>query len=240
VTDTPATLTPELAGLTGDTSLESYFWNSGWFTANVQLVAELKPDDAMIDIGCGSGRLAHGLYDWFGGRYVGVDIVPALIDYCRRRFPRYEFHLLNARSDLYNPGGSAEPAATRIPLADQTFDLAALPSVYTHLLPETCQLMTSEVSRLLKPRGRCLATFFILDEMGSGAALAFGHDWAAGCRVEKRETPEHAVGYRRTFIEDTFRVAGLAMACSYRGSWTGRGGLGFQDQLLFRKIGQEG
>jgi SAM-dependent methyltransferase len=235
VSERAAALTPELAAITGDTSLESYFWNSGWFTANVQLVADLKSEDAVIDIGCGSGRLAYGLYDWFGGRYVGVDIIPALIDYCQRRFPRYEFLLLNPRSELYNPEGSPDPAAARIPLPDGSFDLAVLLSVYTHLLPGRFELVTSEVSRLLKPDGRCLATFFILDEMGARAALAFRHEWASGCRTEKRESPEDAVAYRRAFIEDTFSAAGLTVARSYRGSWTGRGGLGFQDEILFRK-----
>jgi SAM-dependent methyltransferase len=224
----------ELATLGGDTSMESYYWNSGWFTANVQMTGELRPGDSIIDIGCGCGRLAYGLHGWFGGRYVGVDIVPSLIEFCQKRFPRFEFHHLNVKSEYYNPQGSADPEAGRIPMPDRSFDLAVLFSVYTHLLPDTFRRVTADVARLLKPGGRCLATFFLLDEKSDRAAFSFAHE-RPECRIEKPESPEHAVAYTRRFVEDSFRAAGFRVKNAHRGSWTGQPGLSFQDQLLFVK-----
>jgi len=228
-------LTLEIIGITGDTSFESYYWNSGWFTAEVQLLTGLDGAKSIIDVGCGAGRLAHGIYQWFGGRYVGVDIVPRLVDFCRARFPRYEFHCLDVHSPYYNPQGSKSPDAMRIPLPDATFDVAVLLSVFTHLLPERFQLMTTEVGRLLKPGGRCLATFFITDDMTDRAAASFKHHVSPACRVEDPDMPEVAVGYEGAFVVDAFRTPGLTVASSYRGSWSGKGGLGYQDHMLFVK-----
>jgi SAM-dependent methyltransferase len=228
-------LSLELASFIGSTSLEDHYWNSGWQTANVQLVAGLEVSESIIDIGCGVGRLAYGLYNWFGGRYVGVDIVPSLVDYCTRRFPRFEFHLLDVRSPFYNPNGTESPDTMTLPSGKNQFDVAVLFSVYTHLLPDSLVRMTAEVSRILKPGGRCLATFFVLDEMTDQASFSFAHEQGPFCRVEEAETPEHAVGYRKRYLIETFGRANLEPVSFYRGSWTGRGGLGLQDEMLFHK-----
>lgn len=224
----------ELATLGGDLTMESYYWNSGWMTADVQLAAGLQPGDSIIDIGSGCGRLAYGLHEWFGGRYVGVDIVPSLIQFCQKRFPRFEFQHLNVRSEYYNPQGSIDPEAARIPQPDQSFDLAVLFSVYTHLLPDTFRRMTADVARLVRPGGRCLASFFLLDDQSDRATFSFAHE-RPECRVEHADAPEHAVAYTRRFVEDSFRAAGFRVKDARRGSWTGQPGLSFQDQLVFVK-----
>jgi SAM-dependent methyltransferase len=224
----------ELATLGGDLSMDSYYWNSGWYTCNVQMAGELQPGDSIIDIGSGAGRLAYGLHEWFGGRYVGVDVMPALVEFCKKRFPRFEFHHLDVYSPFYNPHGSKDPDAGRVPLPDQTFDLAVLLSVYTHLLPDTFRRVTADVARLLKPGGRCLATFFLLDDKTERSHFQFAHE-RPECRIENADAPEHAVAYTRRFVDDAFQAAGFKVKSARRGSWTGAPGLSFQDQLLFVK-----
>src|SRR5437764_9353006 len=44
----------------------------------------LKEDDYVVDVGCGSGRLAKPLSQYLKGRYLGIDIVPELINHARR------------------------------------------------------------------------------------------------------------------------------------------------------------
>ena len=36
----------------------------------------LRPDDYVVDVGCGSGRLAKPLADYLRGPYLGIDVVP--------------------------------------------------------------------------------------------------------------------------------------------------------------------
>src|SRR6185436_8715576 len=43
----------------------------------------LKPDGYLIDVGCGSGRLAKPLAEYLSGMYLGIDVVPDMLDYAR-------------------------------------------------------------------------------------------------------------------------------------------------------------
>ncbi len=45
----------------------------------------LQPDAYVIDVGCGSGRLAKPLSTFLRGRYLGIDVVPGFVDYARSR-----------------------------------------------------------------------------------------------------------------------------------------------------------
>lgn len=60
---------------------------------------EVKEDSVIVDIGCGCGRFAHHLRDYryqesrFTGRYIGIDIDPEMLDWCRNHFDadRFQF-----------------------------------------------------------------------------------------------------------------------------------------------------
>jgi SAM-dependent methyltransferase len=224
-----------LVGLIDDASQEAFFWNSGWFTAALQFLVGLKPGEAVVDIGCGAGRLAYGLHGWFSGTYVGVDIVPDLVRFCRRKYPNFQFHLLTTHNAVYNPKGSSDPAAVQVPAPDGAFDVAVLLSVYTHLLPDTMAAVTREVGRLLKPGGRCLASFFILNGQTASATAAFSHVVSPECRAEDARRPEDALAYTAAFVRSTFASAGMRSTAEHRGTWTGNDGLSYQDLWLFRK-----
>jgi 2-polyprenyl-3-methyl-5-hydroxy-6-metoxy-1,4-benzoquinol methylase len=56
---------------------------------------ELSDGKNIIDVGCGSGRLAHVFREnGFDGSYLGIDFSKNAIDYCRRTYP-YEFKQYN-------------------------------------------------------------------------------------------------------------------------------------------------
>jgi 2-polyprenyl-3-methyl-5-hydroxy-6-metoxy-1,4-benzoquinol methylase len=56
-------------------------------TGNIELAVlrnfGLRPDGYLIDVGCGSGRLAKSLATYFTGHYSGFDVVADLVDYAR-------------------------------------------------------------------------------------------------------------------------------------------------------------
>src|SRR5208283_708236 len=43
----------------------------------------LKPECSVIDVGCGSGRLAKQLAPWLQGAYLGTDILAPLLERAR-------------------------------------------------------------------------------------------------------------------------------------------------------------
>ncbi len=81
----------------------------------------LQPDGAVLDVGCGFGRLAVPLTGYLGhdGLYEGFDIVPAGIDWGREhvssRFPNFRFRLAHVANSMYPAPGGRRPA-TRVPV----------------------------------------------------------------------------------------------------------------------------
>lgn len=108
--------------------------------------AGLKPDHYLVDIGCGSGRLAVRLADYLTGPYLGTDVVPGLLDYARRTIPRPDWRF--ERVD-----GLALPAN------DGVVDMVTSFSVFTHLLHEETYTYLREAKRVLKPGGVVVFSF---------------------------------------------------------------------------------
>ncbi len=109
----------------------------------------LQPNDYLIDVGCGSGRLAAALArsDWRETiRYLGIDIVPEMLTFaaaqCRQ--PRWRFE------EVHEP---------RIPESDGAADMVCFFSVFTHLLEEESFLYLQEARRVLRIGGRVVASY---------------------------------------------------------------------------------
>jgi SAM-dependent methyltransferase len=111
-----------------------------------QLLRGLGLADGMrlVDLGCGSGRLATVLHATTKVSYVGIDIVQALLDYAKKKSPRYEFIL---HRDL------------SIPQPDASADMVSAFSLFTHLLHAETYIYLEECKRVLKPGGRIVFSF---------------------------------------------------------------------------------
>ena len=113
----------------------------------------LAANHTLVDVGCGSGRLAKALVPCLAhGRYLGIDVVRELLDYAQEDCPAaWEFALVE---DI------------RIPFADNCADMACFFSVFTHLLHEETYCYLLEARRVVKPGGRIVFSF-----------LEFEHNW---------------------------------------------------------------
>ena len=83
--------------------------------------------------------------------------------------------------------GRITPEAFVFPYDDDVFDVAHLSSVFTHLLPTTIDHYLREINRVLRPGGRCVSTFFVLNDPTRAATpehreVWFDHEGPAGCR----------------------------------------------------------
>jgi SAM-dependent methyltransferase len=178
-------------------------------------------DSTIVDIGSGVGKSAVGLRDGaymgerFRGRYLGFDVDPEMVTWCRAHFPadRFSFTRVDVASTVYNPAGSA--SRPRLECPDGTADLVFSQSLFSHLLEEDLRHYLAESHRMLKPGGWMLMTFFCLDDL-EGLGLmegrwTFSHSVGAA-RVENARYPESAVSYTRSWMVDAARSAGFAEA----------------------------
>ncbi len=208
-------------------------------------LVNLQPDDHILEIGCGSGRMAIPLSNYLNhkGSYTGMDIVAESIVWCQTNIStrHSNFHFLH--TDLYNkrynPGGHNYAKDYVFPFDAGSFDFIFLTSVFTHLLPDEVQNYLKEIKRLLKHNGRSLITAFLLNEAQQNLAsqgknnIDFKYG-SSSYKIRDKNIPESAVAYEESFLRQLILDSGLMLAEPiYYGKWSGRGnGLSYQDILL--------
>lgn len=108
--------------------------------------AGLRDGMALIDFGCGSGRLA-----WVLGKlsikldYLGIDIDQRLLDYAKTKSPpNFRFALSQALS---------------VPAPDASADMMCAFSVFTHLRHTETFLYLRDMHRVLRPGGTLVFSF---------------------------------------------------------------------------------
>ena len=137
----------------GPRSYEVFKQNSEEFFRLYVDLCGLKPDEQILDVGCGIGRKTIRLTQYLGdgGAYEGIDIVKSGIDWCSerisRRYPRFRFQQIDVYNGYYNPGGRHKAAEYRFPYPDGSFDLVVLGSVFTHMLTDDTAHYLSEMAR---------------------------------------------------------------------------------------------
>lgn len=193
----------------------------------LRLLLDLQPNENILDVGCGCGLMALQLKDYLdsNGSYTGVDIHGPSIKWCT-----------NHISTTHRNFRFAQIENAKIRYEARSFDLILLKSVFTHLRPEEVENYLSEIERLLKPNGCCLASFFLLNDEQKAAKAKnalqfnFGDDrW----RYVYEHSPESAAAFDENYILDLLTKHNLELREPIRyGTWTGRNnGLSFQDLL---------
>jgi len=92
---------------------------------------------AILDWGCGCGRIARFIAEEAPGKLIGIDIDPDNIDWCAQNIRDAQFHTIGL-----NP-----PTA----FAAETFDLVYGISVFTHLSEADQDIWLAELQRLTRP-----------------------------------------------------------------------------------------
>jgi SAM-dependent methyltransferase len=125
-----------------------YFLRSG--KHNAELIREVLGEagssveqlGALLDWGCGCGRVLRHWASLSTTRVFGCDITPKMVEWCNDHLPFVEA----AVNDLSPP----------LPYRDSTFDLVYAFSVMTHLSEDLQHAWIDECRRVLKPGGYLL------------------------------------------------------------------------------------
>jgi ubiquinone/menaquinone biosynthesis C-methylase UbiE len=100
------------------------------------------------------------------------------------------------------------------------------------MLPADVEHYLAEIRRVLKPKGRCLISYFLLTDESKQLLQAgkidsrfgtpdFRYEFP-GYRTVSQEIPEQAVAYDERWIRDLYDRMGLQIQHVSYGSWCGR------------------
>jgi SAM-dependent methyltransferase len=235
----------------GPVGFEEFKANGEEFFRYYTKLCDLKPHERMLDVGSGIGRKTFLLTGYLNqqGSYEGLDIVKTGIDWCTQRisckYPRFKFQLIDVLNQHYNPTGRYKASEYRFPFPDESFDFAVLGSVFTHMLAADMEHYLCEVARVLKTGGRCLISFFLLNE--SSLALMRANNSTinlninlGSCWVADATDPEAVTGYEEDFVRGAYDRCNLEIKKPiHYGAWCGRETfLSYQDLIFaFKALG---
>lgn len=216
----------------------------------MQLVIDhtgLTPEGNILDIGCGIGRLAVPLTRYLGnqGRYEGFDIVKTGIDWCNKniasKYPNFHFLWVNLKNDLYNLSTDQESTSFIFPYKKNSFNSIVLTSVFTHMIPNDVKHYLKQINNVLHPNGKCMATFFILNEEikvkmnENKTEFNFKYPYE-GYYLMDSKVKEANVAYEEALLYAMIDECGLKINSLHRGRWTGhKNSLDFQDVVIIEK-----
>lgn len=183
-------------------------------------LALVRPDERVLEIGCGAGVLARPLHRHLGpgARYVGYDDDAAAITWCQAAYrdrPDFSFEL------------AADLSVTDLvlPFQDETFDVVVMHDVLPHLPPEAVAARLREARRVLIGEGRLFATAYLLD----GDARAAIADGAAAIPFAAQDgapsaaathAGEETLAIDEEWLLDRVAEAGFKTVGIRHGSWT--------------------
>lgn len=208
--------------------------------------ARLRDSEAILDVGCGNGQLSRALTRVLSesGRYDGVDVHREGITWLQdhyRGYPNFHFHHVDVHNAMYNPGGGQVPETFYLPFPDHSFNVVLLKSVFTHMVPPSVHAYLKEISRVLRPAGRAVITYFLLNDE-SRHFIGLGHEkmvlnnvWNQDelCRIANTELAEEAVAHDEQRIREYYADVGLTPIEISYGDWCGRPSLlGLQDLVI--------
>jgi SAM-dependent methyltransferase len=229
------------------------YTGSGDFLAEGRRVASLcvteaglLPEHRVLDIGSGMGRLAVGLTEILDdrGSYEGFDVVHHGVRWCQRnitvRHPNFQFHYIPLANDLYRATG-VDAGSFQFPWKEGEFDVICANSLFTHLQPQETLQYLREIRRVLHPKGRCVSTFFLINEdarkrLPGSRDFNFPHDYGHFYLMDVHVKAANVAYLENWLIQQAGQI-GLQPQVIRYGRWCGRPDApDFQDVIVWKHL----
>lgn len=127
-------------------TIGGHFHAFGVLERDLLIQCGLKPDQYLIYVGCGSGRLAYALRTYLTGRYLGLDVLPELLSQAQSVADRKDWAFKHIQG-------------FSIPEQDNSADMICFFSVFTHLLHEQSYVYLRDAQRVTKAGGLIVFSF---------------------------------------------------------------------------------
>ncbi|HMB24885.1 MAG TPA: methyltransferase domain-containing protein [Anaerolineales bacterium] len=126
-------------------------------------LAQVKPGDSVLEVGCGTGTLTLAAKRQAGpsGKVTGIDVIPEMVEISQRK-------AAEAREDIAFQVGSID----NIPFPDSHFDVVLCSFMIFHMSENTRRKGIAEIYRVLKPQGRWLILDLALPDAPVQRAIA--------------------------------------------------------------------
>lgn len=167
--------------------------------------------ESVFDFGCGCGRVARQLIMQRPrpSRYVGIDVHPELIEWCRANLEPHAPGFSFLHHDVFDPLVNADrdkPAVLPFPVADASITFFESLSIFTHLLEREIGFYLGEAARVLREDGVMNASFLLFDKsdfpvLGEARNALYIDD----------AYPRAAVYYDRGWLQRKLADVGLAV-----------------------------
>ena len=170
----------------------------------------MKPADTLVDLGCGSGRVAvHAIPALPGGRYVGIDISRSMLDAARKRVEK----------EVPDPACSVSWVHQTSPvfaLDASSVDVICAFSVINHMEHEDAYLYFKEALRVVRPGGRFVFSCLPVGTRRTREVFLM----SASMDLPTRHRRVRHVVTSRALIEEVARLAGWEPVRWYDGDET--------------------
>ena len=204
----------------------------------------LKKDMDVLDVGCGQGRMARPLVGFLNsGHYEGFDISKNCIEWCHKHYseiPNFNFRHVPVFNKRYNKSGSVKASEFVFPYDDNQFDLIFLTSVFTHMFKDDVANYLTQISRVLKPGGKSLITWFLLNGVSRTAEepfFDFAYNFDDVTKTTTPKNPEAALAFDEDFVRGLLSKCGLAIAGVEHGTWAQKDSpYQLQDMVIATKV----
>jgi len=218
------------------------------FFQHFKTLGQLQPNDIVLDVGCGIGRMALPISKYLTkGWYAGFDIDQRGIEWCQTHItpahPNFRFEHVNVYNEYYNTQGTIQPAVFEFPYASNFFTFTFATSVFTHMLPGDVIHYLSEMRRVLKKDGRAMVTFFSLNQEAqqniargiSNCQFSYRHD--AVTYYSHSDIKEAEIAFDENWIKGALAKVGFKIEAIHHGKWSGRQeALSYQDIFVLTAI----